>query len=102
MTSRRKVRSLLSLEDQRLWQHVSGQIKPLSGRDRLRSHAAELLQQQAPDAAQDQPPVPLKRRAAVAAAGHPEPASPLPRRSEEHTSELQSLMSISYAGFWLQ
>src|SRR3546814_10419889 len=25
-----------------------------------------------------------------------------PRRSEEHTSELQSLMRIPYAGFWLK
>src|SRR3546814_10043611 len=29
-------------------------------------------------------------------------ASPYPRRSEEHTSELQSLMRISYAVFCLQ
>src|SRR3546814_10632264 len=30
------------------------------------------------------------------------PASPHPRRSEEHTSELQSLMRISYAVFCLK
>src|SRR3546814_15908641 len=32
----------------------------------------------------------------------PAPASPRPRRSEEHTSELQSLMRISYAVFCLK
>src|SRR3546814_10798783 len=31
-----------------------------------------------------------------------EGADPVPRRSEEHTSELQSLMRISYAVFCLQ
>src|SRR3546814_4562104 len=30
------------------------------------------------------------------------PPGPAPRRSEEHTSELQSLMRISYAGFCLK
>src|SRR3546814_3203824 len=30
------------------------------------------------------------------------PAAPQPRRSEEHTSELQSLMRISYAVFCLK
>src|SRR3546814_5530328 len=32
----------------------------------------------------------------------PAPANPLPERSEEHTSELQSLMRISYAVFCLK
>src|SRR3546814_7930955 len=31
-----------------------------------------------------------------------EPAACVPARSEEHTSELQSLMRISYAVFWLK
>src|SRR3546814_7131251 len=35
-------------------------------------------------------------------AGAPSPGSPAPRRSEEHTSELQSLMRISYAVFCLK
>src|SRR3546814_5305575 len=30
------------------------------------------------------------------------PVTPMPRRSEEHTSELQSLMRISYAVFCLK
>ena len=30
---------------------------------------------------------------------HSPPSPPLPQRSEEHTSELQSLTTISYAGF---
>lgn len=77
MTGRHKAPSLLSLEDQRLWEHVSGQIKPLSGRDRLRSHAAELQQQQAPGTAQNQPPAPRKQ---PAAAGHPAKILPLPRK----------------------
>src|SRR3546814_4268887 len=34
--------------------------------------------------------------------GHVEAANPLDRRSEEHTSELQSLMRISYAVFCLK
>src|SRR3546814_4971425 len=33
---------------------------------------------------------------------HQHPADPLPARSEEHTSELQSLMRISYAVFCLK
>src|SRR3546814_7687224 len=34
--------------------------------------------------------------------GSPPPSEPGPRRSEEHTSELQSLMRISYAVFCLK
>src|SRR3546814_5469425 len=33
---------------------------------------------------------------------HPRDAAPVPHRSEEHTSELQSLMRISYAVFCLK
>src|SRR3546814_5754742 len=39
---------------------------------------------------------------AAAAAGWRSTAAPRPRRSEEHTSELQSLMRISYAVFFLK
>src|SRR3546814_2085319 len=35
-------------------------------------------------------------------AGRPNPSRPISRRSEEHTSELQSLMRISYAVFCLK
>src|SRR3546814_4555382 len=41
------------------------------------------------------------QRAAVDRVGQQEPAQP-PQRSEEHTSELQSLMRISYAVFCLK
>src|SRR3546814_8064591 len=44
---------------------------------------------------------PARRRAAQAALGALESAAPA-HRSEEHTSELQSLMRISYAVFCLK
>src|SRR3546814_3289383 len=53
--------------------------------------------------------IPLVAAKLVEAAQHrrrlrrtPGPAPPDPRRSEEHTSELQSLMRISYAVFCLK
>lgn len=51
-------RSPLSPEDQRLWQHIAAEIKPLSGRDRLRAHAAELL----PEETDGAPPAPPRKR----------------------------------------
>src|SRR3546814_7091029 len=51
--------------------------------------------------------IPSHRQSALAEDGHAlrgefMPPVPLPRRSEEHTSELQSLMRISYAVFCLK
>ncbi|HMA14604.1 MAG: Smr/MutS family protein [Bacteroidota bacterium] len=69
MGGRRKPSLLLSPEDRRLWEHVAGQIKPLTGRDRLRSHAAELL----PEAPETLPPAPTKRRGAATAGQLPPP-----------------------------
>ena len=66
----------LSAEDRRLWQHVAADIKPLSGRDRLRSRAAELLPEEA------RPPLaaPPKRRRAPATGGAvPPPPAPRPK-----------------------
>src|SRR3546814_3883673 len=51
------------------------------------------------------PPAPCPRRPAAAAAGprpRPVDATAVAIRSEEHTSELQSLMRISYAVFCLK
>ena len=79
MTGRRKARPVLSAEDQRLWQHVAGQIKPLSGRDRLHSRAAELLHDPMSDAPSGRPPAPQKRRAGSTAGGHLGVPSPAPR-----------------------
>lgn len=85
MSGRRKRPTLLSPEDRRLWEHVAGQIKPLTGRDRLRSHAAELL----PEAPGALPPTPPKRRSA-ATAGQvpplPPAARPKPPASLSHGS----------------
>lgn len=47
MSGKRKPpRSPLSPEDRRLWQHVAAQAKPLTGRDRLHSRAAELIREE--------------------------------------------------------
>lgn len=70
MSGRRKRPSILSPEDRRLWEHVAGQVKPLTGRDRLRSHAAELL----PEEIAVPPPALPQRRAPVKAGQIP----PLP------------------------
>jgi DNA-nicking Smr family endonuclease len=70
-------RSGLTPEDRRLWQHVAGQIKPLTGRDRLHSRAAELLHEDLA-AEQGHRPAPHKRRATATAAGHPAVAAPAP------------------------
>src|SRR3546814_6705684 len=49
------------------------------------------------------PPAPWRRCASRrASATAPKPAGQAPARSEEHTSELQSLMRISYAVFCLK
>jgi DNA-nicking Smr family endonuclease len=82
MTGRRKSRSQagagLSAEDRRLWQHVAADIKPLSGRDRLRSRAAELLPDEAAPSAAAAP----RRRRVSAAPGEtappPRPKPPAP------------------------
>src|SRR3546814_9398382 len=47
-------------------------------------------------------PAPVAKPAARPAAPPPAAAKPAPVRSEEHTSELQSLMRISYAVFCLK
>jgi len=47
MTRRKPPRDpALSPEDRRLWQHVAGQAKPLTGRDRLHSRAADLIREE--------------------------------------------------------
>jgi DNA-nicking Smr family endonuclease len=80
MTGRRKgPRHLLSPEDQRLWHHVAGQIKPLTGRERLHSRAAELLHDAMSDAPSARPPAPQKRRAGSGAASHAATPATLPR-----------------------
>lgn len=75
----------LSPEDQRLWQHVTGQAQPLSGRDRLHARALELLQEDRA-AEQGQRPTPQKRhltgttpthQPAAAPAGQRRPPAPL-------------------------
>src|SRR3546814_8697131 len=47
-------------------------------------------------------PAPVEADTAPAATAAPAPAPAAPKRSEEHTSELQSLMRISYAVFCLK
>jgi DNA-nicking Smr family endonuclease len=74
MSGRRKGPPVLSPEDRRLWQHVAAQIKPLTGRDRLRSRTAELL----PEAPNVPTPAPPKRRSA-ATAGQVPPTPPTVR-----------------------
>lgn len=68
----------LSPEDQRLWRHVAGQAKPLLGRDRLHSRAAELLHDH-PAADEDRHAAPQKRRATGTAPTHRAIAVPAPR-----------------------
>src|SRR3546814_3960113 len=51
-------------------------------------------------AAEPWAPSPLRQRKEILIAGSPQWCSP--HRSEEHTSELQSLMRISYAVFCLK
>lgn len=64
--------SKLSSEDKRLWKHVTDQAAPLSGRDRLRSRADDLL-------GDDGPPTPRK--------GAPGPAAgPSGPRAQPRTS----------------
>src|SRR3546814_7500680 len=48
------------------------------------------------------PPSPDRRRRDFRRGSTPRPQEPAGRRSEEHTSELQSLMRISYAVFCLK
>jgi len=68
----------LSPEDQRLWLHVAGQARPLSGRDRLHSRGAELLQPEEGLAPHGRPAAPQKRRAGSVVASHAAPALPSP------------------------
>jgi DNA-nicking Smr family endonuclease len=64
MSGKRKFpRPSLSQEDRRLWQHVAGQIKPLTGRDRLHSRAAELIHEELAGDPAGRPAPPRKRRA---------------------------------------
>jgi len=87
MSGRRKGPSVLSPEDRRLWEQVSGKIKPLTGRDRLHSRAAELL----PQAASVPTPASPKRRPSAMAgqvpamppAARPKPPAPLSHGSRE-------------------
>jgi len=85
MSGRRKPPLLLSPEDRRLWEHVTGQVRPLTGRDRLRSHAAELLPQ-APSV--PTPASPKRRGSATAGQVPPMPpaARPKPPASLSHGS----------------
>jgi DNA-nicking Smr family endonuclease len=79
MTDKRKqLPPALSTEDRRLWQHISGQAEPLSGRDRLHSRGAELLQSDEAPTPRGRPPTPQKRRAAAPAASHVAPVLPSP------------------------
>jgi DNA-nicking Smr family endonuclease len=67
MSGKRKPpRHNLSPEDRRLWQHVAGQIKPLTGRDRLHSRAAELIREELAEEPAGRPASPQKRRAGSA------------------------------------
>src|SRR3546814_4138597 len=60
----------------------------------LRNHAVEARALEAVE--------PVERTREVARGGRTEQRRPVRRRSEEHTSELQSLMRISYAVFCLK
>ncbi|MPZ11606.1 MAG: hypothetical protein GEU89_15570 [Kiloniellaceae bacterium] len=81
MTGKRKPpRAGLSAEDRHLWQHVAGQIKPLTGRDRLYSRAAELLQDDLHGEAPGHQPAPRKRRAGSATASHNAKTMPAPKK----------------------
>ncbi|GAB4394936.1 MAG: Smr/MutS family protein [Kiloniellaceae bacterium] len=73
----------LSAEDRLLWDHVAGQIKPLTGRDRLYSRAAELLHDEEAVERNGRAPAPKKRRATGTAPAHPAPAVPSPHRRPE-------------------
>jgi len=68
----------LSPEDRQLWQHVAGQAKPLTGRDRLHSRTVELLQEELA-AGQGRQPAPQKRRATGTAPTHRATVAPAPR-----------------------
>ncbi len=71
----------LSPEDQRLWQHVTGQAQPLSGRDRLHVRALDLLQEDLA-AEQGRRPTPQKRHPTGTAPTHqPDAASAGHRRA---------------------
>jgi len=84
MSGKRKTPAL-SPEDQRLWDHVAGQIKPLSGRDRLHSRMAELLQDEAAAEHSGKQAPPQKRRATGTAPTHSAPVPPKPRPQPELT-----------------
>ncbi len=77
MSGKRK-NPVLSPEDRRLWDHVAGQIKPLTGRDRLYSRAAELLQEELTAEQEARQAPPKKRRATGTAPRHLVPAAPSP------------------------
>ena len=62
MSGRRKTRPGLTDEDEKLWRHVAAQIKPLTGRDRLHSHAADLIGEKLPE---PPPPIGKRRKAEV-------------------------------------
>jgi DNA-nicking Smr family endonuclease len=86
MSGKRKPpRQSLSLEDRRLWQHVAGQIKPLTGRDRLHSRAAELIREDLAEAPPARPASPQKRRAG-SAPGPAAKAAPARAKAQEPLS----------------
>src|SRR3546814_8944986 len=69
--------------------HVSGEVRELEPHIGLEPGGAALLRR----------PLPRRRSDGL---HHPCAATQLAQRSEEHTSELQSLMRISYAVFCLK
>src|SRR5690606_15927685 len=73
MTGRRKGRPGAALgliaEDGRLWRQVAARIKPLSGRDRLRSRTADVLPEESP----------LPRRTISSGPSAPRPPVPSPK-----------------------
>lgn len=86
MSGRRKPpRPALSQEDRRLWQLVAGQIKPLTGRDRLHSRAAELIREELGEESAGRAPPPQKRRAG-SAPGPTAKAAPARSKAQEPLS----------------
>src|SRR3546814_7267227 len=71
-------------------------VRPRETKDRRRSASAQSRQRPYRACAAGRPAVAVPANSAV------EPVPAAPARSEEHTSELQSLMRISYAVFCLK
>jgi DNA-nicking Smr family endonuclease len=89
MSGKRRPPRGLSPEDRLLWQHVAAQIKPLSGRDRLRSRTAEMLpetmDQELPEADGNKrrPSGKLAQPVRAPAPPRPKPPSPLSHGSRD-------------------